>query len=227
MSVCLYLQDLTVTFETNSSSKTLKAHNFPALKHWLFIWRNCHHNDFLWLLPVIKAVLARSLAVMTEQKQYERTIGKTLGSISHVLWSAWAMSMYNCGQGKGLNRHIGVFDRLVFGWFMKAWSKTNILSWNRRHVCELKRQSSPPSPHFKAIMYIVYGDYGGLEGGGCVLWKRSICSFASPLFSRLSCNPKCSQLCCKILFCKSIVCGRNTPISNKKFVFGALTFGIK
>ena len=181
MSVCLYLQDLTVTFETNSSSKTLKAHNFPALKHWLFIWRNCHHNDFLWLLPVIKAVLARSLAVMTEQKQYERTIGKTLGSISHVLWSAWAMSMYNCGQGKGLNRHIGVFDRLVFGWFMKAWSKTNILSWNRTgFTLQLAVMSSPFSPSQGHHVYCIWGLWGIARGRLCFV-KEIHLLFCLPL----------------------------------------------
>ena len=143
MGVCLCLQDLTVTCGTHFGSKSLKRHNSPALKHWLFIWWNCHHNDLLWLLPVIKTGLAASLAVMTKQKQYGRTIGKTLGSISHVLRSAWVCS--TVVRVKGLSRHIDVFDRLVFGWFMKAWRKANILSCNRRHVCEPKRESRSPS----------------------------------------------------------------------------------
>ena len=107
MGVCLCLQDLTVTCGTHFGTNILKRHNSPALKHWLFILWNCHHNDLLWLLPVIKTALATSLVVMTEQKQYWQTIGKTRGSIFHA----------SCGQQHSCSTVVkakGLTDILMF-----------------------------------------------------------------------------------------------------------------
>ena len=83
-------------------SKNFKTHNFPALKHWLFILWNCHHNDH----PVASSCNQDRIGHIVSSNDWAKAIRAKYWKKFRVNFScpAVGLSMYNCGQGKGVKQ---------------------------------------------------------------------------------------------------------------------------
>ena len=173
MTVCFYSQHLTaatftftVTFGTNFGGKIMKTDNFPTPQS-IFCWF-CEAvlimtfcGFFVWSGQYIGRVVSSN----DRGKVVHCTCGKVLekypGSIHHVLWSVWALSMYNWSRQR-VNQTYWCFWPPRIRWFMKAKSKTNILTCGEKTCLQanawIQATSSPfQGRHVCGVLCGVWG----------------------------------------------------------------------